>query len=157
MATRGDVLARLAQTRDELTVLVESAPEEAWQKATYEGWTCHDLLAHIASTSGPAGFILMMAKSGPPSGGGGPPFDQDAFNKQQVAMRAERSATDILNEIRSNIQRDIQAVEGASDELLQQHFRAQWGTEGTVAEVIIASHNFHLGMHIADLRAGLAG
>jgi hypothetical protein len=70
-------------------------------------------------------------------------------------MRAERSVADILDEIRSNIQRDMQAVEGASEELLAQHFVAQWGTEGSVAEVIIASHNFHLGMHIADLRKGL--
>lgn len=155
MATREDVLARLTQTRDEITALVEGAPEAVWARATYEGWTCHDLLAHIASTSGPAGFILMMAKAGPPQGGGGPAFDQDAFNKQQVTMRAERSVADILNEIRSNIQRDIQAVEGASDELLAQYFVAQWGTEGSVAEVIIASHNFHLGMHIADLRKAL--
>jgi uncharacterized protein (TIGR03083 family) len=154
MRTRAEVIARLTQTRDEVTALVEGAPEGAWAKATYEGWTCHDLLAHIASTSGPAGFILMMAKSGPPSGGG-PAFDQDAFNKQQVSMRAERSVADILDEIRSNIQRDMQAVEGASEELLAQHFVAQWGTEGSVAEVIIASHNFHLGMHIADLRKGL--
>jgi uncharacterized protein (TIGR03083 family) len=156
MATRADVLARLAATRDEITALVEGTPESAWSGTTYEGWTCHDLLAHIASTSGPAGFILMMAKAGPP-GGGGTAFDQDAFNKQQVAMRAERSPVDILNEIRSNIQRDMQAVEGASDELLQRHFVAQWGTEGSVAEVIIASHSDHLGMHITDLRSALAG
>jgi uncharacterized protein (TIGR03083 family) len=156
MATRADVLARLAATRDEITSLVEGTPDAAWTRTTYDGWTCHDLLSHIASTSGPAGFILMIAKTGPP-GGGGAAFDQDAFNKQQVAMRAERSAADILNEIRSSIQRDVRAVEAATDDLLAQNFTAPWGVSGTVAEVIIASHDGHLGMHIADLRAALPG
>lgn len=154
MTTRGDVLAKLAQTRDEIAAAVEGAPEAAWGRTTYEGRTCHDLLAHIASTSGPAGFILMMARSGPP-GGGTLDFDQDAFNKQQVALRAERTPGDLLDEIRSNLQRDIQAVEAAPDELLAQHFVAQWGTEGSVAEVIVSSLDFHLGTHLADLKAAL--
>lgn len=156
MPARQDVVQQLAETRDQVSALVESAPEGAWRNATYEGWTCRDLLSHIASTSGPASFVLTLARVGAPGGSGAGGFDQDEFNRQQVAMRAERSVADVLNEIRSNIQRDIQAVEAAPEELLEKQFTAPWGVEGTVAEVIIASLTGHLGMHIADLRKGLA-
>lgn len=155
MEARGDVLHKLAEVRDEITAVVESAPESHWSAGVYENaWTAHDLLAHIASTSGVAGYVLMMAKVGAPSGGEA--FDQDQFNGQHVELRAARSAGDLLNEIRSNIQRDIQAIEAAPDDLLSKHFVAQWGAEGSVAEVIIASLEGHLGEHIAGLRAGLA-
>lgn len=156
MAARSDVLHKLVQVRDEITAVVESAPESHWSASVSENdWTAHDLLAHIASTSGVAGYVLMMATVGAQSGGG-EAFDQDQFNGQQVELRAERSAEDLLNEARSNIQRDIQAIEAAPDDLLSKHFVAQWGAEGSVAEVIIASLEGHLGEHITDLRAGLA-
>jgi hypothetical protein len=51
----------------------------------------------------------------------------------------------------------MQAVQSAPDELLQQHFVAPWAVEGSVAEVILASLEGHLGTHVADLRAALAG
>ena len=49
--------------------------------------------------------------------------------------------------------RSWRATAVASDALLQQHFVAPWGAEGTVAEVIINSANGHVGGHVADLRA----
>jgi hypothetical protein len=84
------------------------------------------------------------------------PGGQAAFNSQQVALRAGRSPAAVLDEIGANVQRDIQAVEAASEADLQKHFAAPWGSEGSVAEVIVASHDNHLGMHIGDLRRVLA-
>ena len=89
------------------------------------------------------------------TGDGDGAFDGDAFNRDQVAMRKERSVADVLDEIRANIQRDIQAVEAADEGLLHKHYAAPWGAEGSVAEVIIISVNGHLGGHIADLRGAL--
>jgi hypothetical protein len=110
------------------------------------------VLSHIASTSAPAGFLLTMSKL--PSGGGSA-FDNEAFNRDQVKLREDRSVAEVLDEIRANIQRDITTVEAASDEDLQRHWTAPWGTEGTVAEIIIASIEGHLGGHVADLRGAL--
>jgi len=156
MTSREDVVACLTNLRDDLIALAEGASDSAWSAPTYEdGWTAREVLSHIASTSGAANFILMMARAGP-SGAGGAAFDNDAFNRPQVAMRAERTVAQVLDEIRSNIQRDVQAVQSAPGDLLQQHFRAPWDVEGTVAEVIVTSVNGHLGGHVADLRGALA-
>jgi len=156
MASKSDVVRRLKATRDELTAVVQSAREDSWSRPAYEGWSCLHLLCHIASTSGVASFILTLSRlpAGPPAGG--PAFDQDAFNSQQVALRAGRSPAAVLDEIGANVQRDIQVVEAASEADLQKHFAAPWGSEGSVAEVIVASHDNHLGMHIGDLRRVLA-
>lgn len=56
--------------------------------------------------------------------GGGGGYDIDQFNAQQVAMRAERTVAELLDEVRSNLARDIAAVEKAPDEALAKRFRA---------------------------------
>jgi uncharacterized protein (TIGR03083 family) len=156
MATRDEIISRMRELREEIEQLAHSATAEAWAHGSYEGWTARDLLSHIASTSAPASFLLLMAQSGGTSGMGGGDFDQDAFNAQQVAMRAERSVEDVVDEIRANIQRDTQSVDRADQALLEKHYVAPWGTEGTLAEVILASLNEHLGMHVSDLTRALA-
>jgi hypothetical protein len=155
MASKSDVVGRLKATRNEIGALVKSTPVEAWAKTAYESWTCLTLLCHIASTSGVASFILTLSRLPVRPPGGGAAFDQDAFNAEQVALRAGRSPPAVLDEIAANIQRDVQAVEAAPDADLQKHFAAPWGSEGSVADVIIASHENHLGMHIGDLRRTL--
>jgi hypothetical protein len=153
MITRGDILSRQKAVRDELVTLVGSAPEAAWPKGVYEnGWNNLQLLSHIANMTAPATFILQMSKI---SGGLGGQFDQDAFNRDQVKLREGRFPLELLEEARANIQRDIQAVAAATDEDLERHWVAPWGTEGTVAKIIMSSLDFHLGQHIGDLKAGL--
>lgn len=155
MPAKSDVIECLKTARDDLVAIAERAGETAWENATYgdDGWNCRQLLYHLASTSAPAGFVLAMSKL--PAGSGGAAFDGEAFNRQQVEMREGRSVAEALDEIRANIQRDIQAVEAASDDDLQRTWTAPWGTEGTVAQIIIDSTNGHLGGHIADLRGAL--
>jgi uncharacterized protein (TIGR03083 family) len=151
MTTRANVIAALQGMGDDIAATVESMPPSAWSANVYEsGWNARQLLYHMASTSGPAGFILQMSKLPPRSEG--PAFDNDAFNRQQVALREGRSPAEVLDEIRANVQRDIQAVETAAEEELQRKWTAPWGTEGTVAEIIVASLQGHLRMHLDDLR-----
>jgi hypothetical protein len=158
MADRGDVIECLRNLRDEIVQLAEGAPEVAWSAATHEeGWNARQLLSHIASTSGVASFVLSLAQVAGSAAGRGGSFDIDAFNSQQVAMRENKTVSEVLDEVRSNLQRDIQAIEGAPEELLQKHFRAPWDVEGPVAQVISDSVNGHLGGHVADLRGALAG
>lgn len=156
MPDKAEVVATLKNIRDELESVVAGASEDDWENETYsdeDGWTCRQLLCHIASTSAPAGFVLMMSKL--PGGGGA--FDGEAFNRDQVKLREGRSVAEVMDEVRTNLQRDLQAVENASEEDLQRRWTAPWGSEGTVAQIIIDSVNGHLGGHIADLRGALRG
>jgi uncharacterized damage-inducible protein DinB len=151
MSSREAVIACLRDLREQLSAAVEAMPADRWTANVYEGgWNERQLLYHIASTSGVASFVLAMSKL--PKQTGGEPFDNDAFNRDQVALREGRSPAEALDEIRSNIQRDIQAIEKASDDDLQRAWTAPWGMEGAVADIIIASLNGHLGTHLDELR-----
>jgi len=151
MSSREAVIACLNDVREQITAAVAAMPESGWDASVYEnGWNQRQLLYHIASTSGVASFVLAMSKL--PKQVGGEPFDNDAFNRDQVALREGRSPAEALDEIRSNIQRDIQAIEKASDDDLQRAWTAPWGMDGTVADIIVTSVDGHLGAHLNDLR-----
>ncbi len=155
MASKQDVVAALEKIRDQIVAVAEAVPEASWAANVYEnGWNERELLYHIASMTGPASFILMMSRLPANAAAGSGNYDLDAFNRDQVKLREGRSVGEALDEVRANIQRSIQDVEKATDDELQKHYVAPWGTDGTVAEVIIASVKEHLGMHLADLRAG---
>lgn len=153
MSSRNAVIACLLDVREQIGTAVEGMPESSWDKSVYEnGWNSRQLLYHIASTSGVASFVLAMSKL-PKHPDGGDPFDNDAFNRDQVALREGRSPADALDEIRANLQRDIQAIEKASDDDLGRLWTAPWGMEGTVAEIITSAVDGHLGAHLEELRA----
>ncbi len=158
MASKKDVVAGLGDIRDQIVAVAESIPAGSWAATVHEnGWNARQLLYHIASTSGVASFVLTMSRvPAQASAGGGEPFDNDAFNRDQVALREGRSVSEALDEVRATIQRSIRDVEAASDDELGAHFTAQWGAEGTVAEVILNSLIGHLGVHVAELQAAVA-
>ncbi len=150
-ASKTDIIEVIRNTQDEVEKLVSSAAESAWSKPAYDqGWNAKQLLCHIASTSGVAGFLVGMAKA-PGSGGIGTDFDVDAWNVQAVAARQDKPIAEVLEEVRGNCQRDIESVQNAPDGLLAQHFRAPWGVEGPLADVIVGSIEGHLMTHVRDL------
>jgi Mycothiol maleylpyruvate isomerase N-terminal domain len=153
MANKDEVVGKIQKLQTEIEQAVSSMPEEGWSRGVYEGgWNARQILAHIASTSGTAGFILGMARtSSAPTLGGS--YDENAFNDQQVAARESKTVADVLAEIQGNLQRGIDSVRDAPDELLARQFRAPWGIEGEVGKVIVMSLEGHLGMHLADLRS----
>jgi len=149
--SKTDIIEMIRNTQDEVEKLVSSAAEPDWSKPAYDqGWNAKQLLCHIASTSGVAGFLVGMAKA-PGSGGMGADFDVDAWNVQAVAARQDKPIAEVLEEVRGNCQRDIESVQNAPDGLLAQHFRAPWGGEGPLADVIVGSIEEHLMMHVRDL------
>lgn len=153
MASKDQIIARMQDLQGQIEEAVRSMPEHAWSRGIYEGgWNARELLAHMASTSGTAGFILGMARrpSAPNLGAG---YDENAFNAQQVAARENRSIADIVAEIKGNFQLGMDAVRDAPDDLITKHFRAPWNVEGEVGDVIVMSLDGHLGMHLADLRS----
>jgi len=155
-ASRQDVIAELNSVRSDVDRLVAATPAGAWAKVVYGGgWDARQLLSHMASTSGVANFILMMAQGPAGAAGGGGGYDIDQFNAQQGAMRAERTVAELLDEIRSNLARDIAAVEKAPEELMSRAFKAPWDVEGPVADVIVASLRGHFRGHLAELATAL--
>lgn len=150
-ASKTDIIAAIRDVQGEVERLVSSAAESAWSKPAHEqGWNARQLLCHIASTSGVAGFLIGMAKA-PGAGGIGPGFDVDAWNAQAVAARQDKSIAEVLEEVRGNCQRDIESVQNAPDGLLAQHFQPLWGEEGPLGDVIVGSIEGHLMMHVRDL------
>lgn len=158
VTTKEDVLAAMDGFKADVDALVASVTEKKWETGVYEnGWNARQVLCHLASTAGIAGFVLTLARAPVPAGvGGGEGFDNDAFNAQQVQARQVKPLENILNEIRDTMERDRQVVSAAPDQLLASMFRAPWGTEGTVAGVIADSFKEHLGIHLADLKASVA-
>jgi hypothetical protein len=104
--------------------------------------------------TGVVSFVLAMAQASSGTTGGAA-FDQDAFNAQQVGLRAGKTVIEVADEIRANVLRETQAMERADQDLLDKHFVASWGSEGTVAKVIRDSLTGHVGAHIADMRRAL--
>ena len=157
-ASRQDVINELTSVRSDVEKLVGLTPETAWANAVHDnGWNARQLLSHITSTSGVANYLLMMAQGPAGAEGGGGGYDIDQFNAQQVAMRAERTVPELLDEVRSNLACDIAAVEKASDELLAKNFKAPWDVEGSVADVIVESLRRHFRGHLAELAATVLG
>jgi hypothetical protein len=158
MATKEEIVSAIEQFQSDIEHAVAAVPEEAWSQGVYEGgWNTRQILSHIASTSGVAGFILNMAQApnvpeGDPRGGA---FNIDDFNKIQVDMRSGKTPAEVLAEISANLQRDIAAVRAADDALIEKQFKAPWDAEGPVGDMIISSFREHLGMHLADLRSAI--
>lgn len=62
----------------------------------YEGWTCHDLLAHLSSSEASLAAVAMSSTQEPKAGA--EPFDADRWNRSQVRKRAEKDEQELLNE-----------------------------------------------------------
>ena len=153
MADKQDVVRAIRESQEEVEKVARSLSEAALVAGVYEaGWNAKQLLCHLAAGGGFAAFMIGFAKSPTPPPAG---FDQDRWNAHEVRSREGKSLAELLDELRANSERSIAAVEAAPDELLASHFRAPWGIEGSLADVIIASLRDHVGTHLAELRAAL--
>jgi len=159
VTTKEDVLAAMDRFREDFDALIAPMTDRKLEKGVYEnGWNAHQLICHLASTAGIAGFVLTLARAPVPAGmgPGAEGFDNDAFNAQQIQSREKKPLENVLNELRDTLDRDRQVVSAAPEQLMASMFRAPWGTEGTVAGVIADSFKEHLGVHLADLKAAVA-
>jgi len=152
-ASKEAVVRAIRESQAEIERTALALSEATLAGGVYEsGWNAKQLLCHLAAGGGFAAFMIGFAKSPTPPPAG---FDQDRWNAHEVRSREGKSLAELLAELRSGSERSIAAVEAAPDELLAAHFRAPWGTEGSLAEVIIASLRDHVGTHLAELRAAL--
>ena len=150
-ATKDDIVRTLRESQQEIERAASSLPETAWSKGVYEaGWNARQLLCHLAAGASLASVQITVAKARSP--GPGPSFDQDAFNAIEVAARQEMPVSDLLNELHSNFEQSIAAVEAATDDLLAASVQLPDGPQGALGDVILQAVREHTAMHLNDLR-----
>ena len=146
--------------RAELIEFARSVPEDVWRRPSpLEGWTCKDVLAHLAGDTGKwfahilqsvirgEGFDLERA---------GPRADVDAINARDIRERDDRSAAELIAEITA----DGEEHEELLSRLTQDHKdKRLTGYEIGLAEFLASnaagSRGGHDREHLAQLRTAL--
>ena len=123
------------------------------------GWSVREVFAHLASMGASPSFFIGMAQraaSGGAGGGGG--FDIDAFNKQQVEMRQDRSMAELLAEFRKGHEQGITLIDTTPDDVLEKKLPDPFrGGMSTPLEMIQGSCSGHEGEHLDEVEAVLKG
>jgi hypothetical protein len=123
------------------------------------GWSVKQVFAHLASMgASPSFFIGMAQRAAPGAGGGGGGFDIDAFNKQQVEMRKDRSMAELLAEFRKGHEQGITLIDSTPDDVLNKQLPDPFrGGMSTPLEMIQSSCSGHEGEHLDQVEAVLKG
>ena len=115
----------------------------------YDGWTCHDLLAHLSSSQ--AALAAVAESSTKPAPDGAVPFDADRWNASQVRRRADKDPQELLNEFDMGT---TQLVDVLSD--LDMEKKVTVGAlPGYTVRDAMAEMLDHQKQHLDDLRASL--
>lgn len=136
------IAAQLRGGREQIIELAGSAPVEAWGKPTpNEGWTCKDLLAHLATGDWVCQTVLRAAV-------GDEAADLDAISRGNARLleeRTARSVEELLREVQAlraavggkaadlEALRDLDAISRGNARLLEE--RATCSVEELVQEV----------------------
>ena len=129
---------------------------------TAEGpeWTVKDIFAHLASLSASPAFFIGMAQramaAGGGGGGGGAGFDVDAFNKQQVDARKDKTVLELVAELRQGHEKGCELIASMPDELLTFKMPNPFqGGMSTALEMIQGSCSDHEAQHLMDVAQAL--
>ena len=142
----------LADGRREVVEYARSLPAEAWDTPTdVDGWTCKDVLAHLA---GDTGKITTSAMRGPVTGvapvstfaDGG-----DTANARDIAERRGRSVEELLAEIEHDgrVWQELLAQLGDADE------EATWPSFPVTLGAYLRLEATHDRQHLAQIRRAL--
>lgn len=85
-------------------------PADAWGRPSgYEGWTAHDLLAHVGSTQQATSRLVESAFAEAPSGPT-EPFDENRWNASQIRRRRGLPEHDLIEELRAGAAELVRTV-----------------------------------------------
>jgi uncharacterized protein (TIGR03083 family) len=154
VASKQEIISVYRQSSRRLDGIVAGKSEEDLKKVVYPGWSAKQILCHLASTSGSAGFFIMMAQSGQGMGAG---FDIDRWNAEQVAARRDRPLEEIMAEFRAGRESSIKAVESAPDDLMAKQVPDFSGGMLALADLIKGAATDHETGHLDDLEKALRG
>jgi uncharacterized protein (TIGR03083 family) len=117
--------------------------------ASYDGWTCRDLLAHLSSSAAslPA-VISSVTETRDPNA---PPFDADRWNASQVRRRADKQPQELVDEYDAGTTRLVMVLSDAAlDKPVTIGPDAGTALGETMAEMLEHQRN-----HITDLELAL--
>lgn len=104
------VLAALSAEEAAMQVLLTRIDDQAWQTlARNDGWTIHDIVAHIADST--YGIAQLILKGPPPEAR----IDLDAYNQQRRERLADLPRATVEQRITSGFAAARQAVQAAPD------------------------------------------
>jgi hypothetical protein len=115
------------------------------------GWTAHQVLAHLAGRGETHELMSKMAQGAPPPEG---PFNVDEWNQRIVDERTSWSRDQLLGEFREVHERLAQRVEGMPEQLLDREITTPRGTS-TVGDVLYASGGTHSVQHAEEVEKAL--
>lgn len=115
------------------------------------GWTAHQVLAHLAGRAETHDMMSKMAQGAPPSAG---PFDANEWNQRIVDARSNASRDELLAEFREAHQRLAQRVEGMPDALLEREITMPRGTS-KMGDVLLGSGGRHSIAHAEEVDQAL--
>lgn len=172
MANKSELIAALRSTADDAATKLRALDPTTLDEGRYEnGWSGRQILAHIASIEWTYPRLIEVARSAPaadetPAPGGvrrteereapGLPTNAarggiDDYNARQVEKRADKAPGELVEELLTNRQATIAAVEAVDDELLQRPIRSAGGITGTLGDVLMAVAVQHVQGHVADI------
>ena len=129
-------LSRLNNSRQALRKAIDVLTIDEISTIQVEGiWTVKDLLGHIAAWENSLLVPLSAFINGEPFQAEEIP-DHDAWNAEQAARRSQRSVSKILEEMESTRQALLNAAGKLSKGQWSQSFRAPWGDQNTLIEMI---------------------
>ena len=158
--TNTELLAALRTSGAEVIAIVRGLTPAALEQGRYEaGWNGRQILAHIASIEWTYPRLIDIARdagAAPPSAAAAPPTrtmrdGNDAYNARQVALRADRSVAELLEEFERNRAATIGAVEAADDALFARIIRSAGGVTGPLALVFYRVAVEHVLGHARDI------
>ena len=123
-------------------------------------WSVKQVFAHLASMGASPSFFIGMAQRAASGGGGGGggSFDIDAFNKQQVELRKDRSMAELLAEFRQGHEAGIALINSTPDDLLGKQLPDPFrGGMATPLEMIQHSCAEHEAGHLDEVESVLSG
>jgi len=148
---------RLREEGDKLIRLFERLSPEQWALTIYADgmdWSLKDLLAHLAS----AERAYLLYGRGILNGGEGAPegFDINRFNNGEVASLRERTAAQLIDDLRAVRQETIELVEQIADQDFDRQGRHPFFGQMSIDEMfkLIYRHNM---MHLRDVRRAIGG
>ncbi len=167
--SKDDLLAALHASGEEVITKTRGLPPSAFARTCYaEGWTGHDVLAHIASIEWTYPRLIDIARRAddrPPSGAAGvadspssvqsAPARIDDYNARQVAKRAGASIDELLEEFARNRAATIVAVAAVDERLLAVEIDSAGGSvTGPLSGVLRWVAVDHVLGHLRDIVDG---
>lgn len=163
--SKADLLSALREGQREVVDKLRAAPAERFEEGRYEsGWNGRQILAHAAAmewtyprlidlAAGTAAKTEQSSSSGEATPKKSSSFSGGVndYNERQVAKRAGASIEELLDELNTNRQALIDAVEDADEDLFAREIRSAGGIQGSLANVIYALAIGHTGAHVNDI------